>query len=127
MTEKLDKKILLSTLWVFILMNMIYADIVGQLKPDYFALVTEMSTQLGAETILIFSILLEIPIGLILLSRILNRNANRIANFVGAPISIAYVVFGGLENPPISYLFFGGVEIVTMLFVLVIAWRWKNV
>lgn len=127
MTEKLDRKILLSTLWVFILMNMIYADIVGQLQPNYFAQVTEMSALLTSEVILVFSILLEIPIGLILLSRILNRSANRIVNFIGAPISIAYVVFGGLENPPISYLFFGGVEIVTMLIIMAIAWRWKNV
>ncbi|MGL1919619.1 MAG: DUF6326 family protein [Hyphomicrobiales bacterium] len=127
MTEKLDRKILLSTLWVFILMNMIYADIVGQLQPNYFTQVTEMSALLTSEIILVFSILLEIPIGLILLSRILNRSANRIVNFIGAPISIAYVVFGGLENPPISYLFFGGVEIVTMLIIMAIAWRWKNV
>lgn len=125
MIERLDRKILLSTLWVFILMNMIYADIVGQLKPGYFELVAKMSQELSAEMVLIFSVLLEIPIGLILLSRILPRKANRVVNFVGVPISIAYVVFGGMDSPPVSYLFFGGVEIATMLVIMTITWRWK--
>lgn len=127
MTDKIDKRILISTLWVFVLMNMIYADIVGQLQPNYYEMVAKMSMELTSEIILIFSILLEIPIGLILLSRILSRKANRVVNFVGVPISIAYVVFGGLENPPISYLFFGTVEIATMLVILAITWRWKSI
>lgn len=125
MNERLDRKIILSTLWVFVLMNMIYADIVGQLKPGYFELIAKMSQELSAEMVLTFSVLLEIPIGLILLARILPRKANRVVNFVAAPISIAYVVFGGMDNPPISYLFFGSVEIASMLVIMTITWRWK--
>ncbi len=127
MTDKIDKRILISTLWIFVLMNMIYADIVGQLQPNYYEMVAKMSAELTAETILVFSILLEIPIALILLSRILNRKLNRVANFIGVPISIAYVVFGGLDSPPISYLFFGAVEIATMLVIMTITWRWKSI
>ncbi|MGB6154149.1 MAG: DUF6326 family protein [Pricia sp.] len=123
-SKKLDKRIVLSTLWIFVLMNMIYADIIGMLRPGYLELLDRMSQELSPGTVLVFSALLEIPILMILLSRILERKPNRILNFVAVPISIIYVVFGGLDNPPVSYLFFGGVEIVTMLVIGYLAFKW---
>lgn len=121
----LDKRVILSTLWIFILINMIYADIIGMLRPNYIELLNQMSKQLTSGSILTFSILMEVPIIMILLSRILPRKSNRIMNFIAIPISIMYVIFGGLDNPPISYLFFASVEIITMLFILGIACKWK--
>ncbi|MFL1896364.1 DUF6326 family protein [Aquimarina sp. 2-A2] len=121
-----DRNILLSTLWVFILINMVYADIIGMLRPGYLELLERMSKELNSATVLTFSILMEIPIMMILLSRILPRTSNRIMNFVAVPITITYVIFGGLENPPISYLFFGTVEILAMLLILGITCKWKK-
>lgn len=125
-SKKLDKRIVLSTLWIFILMNMIYADIVGMLRPGYLELLNRMSQELSPGTVLVFSVLLEIPILMILLSRILSRKANQILNFIAVPVTIVYVVFGGWDNPPVSYLFFGGVEIFTMLIIFYHAWIWPK-
>lgn len=123
--QKISNKILLSTIWVFVLMNMIYADIVGMLRPGYIELLDKVSKELTPSAVLTFSILLEIPILMILLSRILNCKANRIANFFAVPISIIYVIYGGLTNPPISYLFFASVEIIAMLGIVWICYKWK--
>lgn len=121
-----DRKILLSTLWIFVLINMVYADIIGMLRPGYLELLDRVSQELSSGTVLTFSILMEVPIAMILLSRILARKSNRVVNFVAIPISIAYVIFGGLDDPPISYLFFGTIEILAMLFILGIAFKWKT-
>lgn len=122
----IDKRILLSTIWVFVLINMVYADIIGMLRPGYLELLDRVSKQLSSGQVLTFSILMEVPILMILLSRILLRKMNRTANFIAIPISIIYVIYGGLDNPPVSYLFFGTVEIGAMLLIFVIALKWKK-
>jgi hypothetical protein len=122
----LDTKVLLSTLWIFVLINMIYADIIGMLRPGYIELLNQMSQKLSSSTVLIFSVLMEIPILMILLSRILSINLNKIANYIAVPISIVYVIFGGLDNPPVSYMFFATIEIFTMLFIFILSYKWKQ-
>lgn len=89
---------------------MIYADIIGMLKPGYLDMLDTVSQELSPGMVLTFSLLLEVSIIMILLSRILDRKLNRLANFIAIPISILFVVYGGLTGPPISYLFFGGIE-----------------
>ncbi|OEK09556.1 hypothetical protein A8C32_12695 [Flavivirga aquatica] len=129
-TEKknlpIESKIVLSTLWIFVLINMIYADIMGMLRPGYLELLEQASKELTSGVVLTFSILLEIPIILILLSRILSRKWNRICNFIAVPISIIYVIFGGLTNPPISYIFFATIEIIALLIIFYIACKWPK-
>lgn len=120
----LSRHILLSTCWVFVLINMIYADIMGMLKPGYLDMLDTVSQELSPGMVLTFSLLLEVPIIMILLSRILDRRLNRLANFIAIPISILFVVYGGLTDPPVSYLFFGGIEIIAMLAIGWSAWSW---
>ncbi|MEO0332476.1 MAG: DUF6326 family protein [Bacteroidota bacterium] len=110
-----SRKSLLSTLWIFVLMNMIYADILGTLKPGYLDQLERLSTELTSTSVLTFSILMEIPIVMILLSRVLDYRANRWANFIAVPLAILWVVVPTLmpslgDGTPISYLFFATVE-----------------
>ena len=123
-----DKKIILSTVWVFVLMNMIYADILGMLKPGYIDNLNRLSQELSGEAVLVFSFLMEIPIVMILLSRILKRKANRLANLIAAPLSILWVVvpafMTSLGSTPLSYVFFATVESLAMLFIAGYAYRW---
>lgn len=125
-----DRKIVLSTLWVFVLMNMIYADILNTLKPGYLNELEYVGKTISGETVLFFGFLMEIPIIMILLSRVLNRKANRIANFIAAPVSILWVIVPSIVmsngNTPLSYIFFGIVETLTMIFMVWYAWKWKT-
>lgn len=117
----IDKRALLSTIWIFVIFNMIYADIISQLAPGWLDRIDEYSRTFDWKALLAFSILLEIPIAMTLLSRILNDKANRRAHTVAVPITIIYVIGGGSIDP--HYIFFGGVEVAAMLLALWIAWK----
>jgi hypothetical protein len=111
-------------------MNMIYADILNTLKPGYLSEIENVGKSISGETVLFFAFLMEIPIAMILLSRILNRKQNRAANFIAAPLSILWVIVPSIVmsngNTPLSYIFFASIECMAMLFIIWYAWQWKN-
>lgn len=126
-----DKEIqsLLPIMWVFVLINMIYADLLGMLRPGYLVFLDEMSQTISGGAVLLFAVLMEVVIIMVLLSRILNRKTNRWAHFVAVPLSILWVVIPSLmpslgDTTPPSYVFFATVEVVTLLAILRVAWRW---
>ena len=103
-----------STLWVVVMFSMVFADIVGMMMPG---VLTSMSAgQVGVPVtqglLLVFAILLEIPIAMIFVSRILKPVANRWANTVAAVITTLYVIGGG--SLYLHYYFFAAVEIACM-------------
>ena len=118
-----DRKIILSTLWIFALLNYIYADI--------FTLFfnTEAQTEtMTAGAVVGFAFLMETAIAMVLLSRILKYGANRWANIVAGVIHSALVSWslsGG--TPPAFYIFFAAIEILCTLFIVWYAWKWKPV
>jgi Family of unknown function (DUF6326) len=123
---KMDMKVKLSTLWIFVMINMVFADIVGFMNPG--ALEKIMTGAVGPEItqglLLVFSILLEIPIAMILLSRVLRYRANRLANIAAGVITILFVIGGG--STYLSYLFFATAEVVCMLLIIWYAWNWPK-
>lgn len=125
-----NRKVILSILWVFVLINMIYADIIGMLKPGYTESLDKISRELTPETVLLFSVLMEFPIIMVLLSYILNRRVNRMAHFIAVPVSILWVVvpsfISALGTTPVSYIFFASIEVTTMLFIFYYVWKWPE-
>ena len=125
-----DHKVVISTLWVFVLINMIYADILDTLKPSYLSDLENIGQNVSGETVLFFAFLMEVPIAMILLSRLLNRKANRLANFIAAPLSILWVIVPSIvmsdNSTPLSYIFFATIETATMSFILWYSWKWKT-
>jgi hypothetical protein len=117
-----DKKVILSTLWIFALLNYIYADI--------FTLTFNPAAQsvtIAPGAIFAFAILMETSIAAVLLSRILKYRINRWSNIIAGIINTALVswtLFG--ETPPSYYLFFAAIEIATTLFIIWYAWRWRQ-
>ena len=121
-----DMKVRFSTLWIFVMFNMVFADIVGFMNPG--ALEDIMTGNVGIEItqglLLVFSILLEIPIAMIVLSRVLKYRINRWANIIAAVITILFVIGGG--NASLSYIFFATIEVLCMLLIIWYAWTWPN-
>jgi len=119
----MDIKAKLSTLWIVVMLNMVFADILG-------FQMTLMSGNLAPEVhvpdwgMLIFAIILQIPILMILLSRILKRSVNRWANIIAAVITTAFVVLGGSSD--MVYIFFSGMEILCMVLIVFYAWTWPK-
>ena len=123
--EMQDRKALFSTLWIFVMFNMAFADIVGFMNPG--ALEDIMKGAVGfeitQELLLVFSVLLEIPIAMIFLSRVLKYRINRWANIIASVITILFVMLGTMS---LSYIFFATIEVVCMLLIVWYAWTWRN-
>ena len=71
------------------------------------------------------SILMEIPIAMILLSRILKYKANRWANIIaGTIMTLSQVASLTVAKPTIYYAFFSIIEITTTIYIVWTAWKW---
>ena len=117
-----DKRARLSTLWVVVMFNMVFADILTFIKPG--ALQELWAGQAGVNIteglLLVFALLLEIPIAMIFLSRVLKPEANRWANTAAAVITTLFVIGGGSAD--LHYLFFATIEIACMALIVWSAW-----
>ena len=128
MTGK-QRKTVLSTMWTFVILNMIYADLLGMLRPGYLALLERLSQELSGSIVLLFSVLMEVVIAMVPLSRFLDRTPNRRVHFVAIPLIILWVVVPATmpslgDSTPLSYVFFAAVEVIAMLGMLCFVWRW---
>ena len=121
-----DMRTRLSTLWVVVMFNMVFADILTFTKPG--ALEELWAGQAGVQItdglLLVFAVLLEIPIAMIVLSRILKPEANRWANTAAAVITTLFVVGGGSIDS--HYLFFAAVEIACMALIVWSVWARRS-
>ena len=126
--KKFDAKALLSTLWIVVMINMAYADILSLHIPGAFDELTKTSVSAGAsipQLMLGGAIMLEIPIVLIILSRVLKYGINRRVNMAAGVITIAYI-WGGMVSYP-HYIFIATVETICLLLIIGFAWTWRNV
>lgn len=125
--RKLPKQDLLTTLWVFVLINILFADIFGFMLPGSIAeLMTGTVDGIKITTNFMFlaAIINEIPILMILISKFMNRKPSRILNIIFAAFTIVYIVGGASFN--IVYYFFATVEIIALLAVIRTALKWKE-
>lgn len=71
---------------------------------------------------------MEIPIAMILLSRILKYRVNRWANIIAGSVKTVVMVssmFVG-DGPTLYYLFCGTIEIACTSFIVWYAWNWTE-
>jgi hypothetical protein len=117
-----DMKVKLSTLWLVVILNMLAIDVLSLFIPG----VMEEMAEFAGDTpipimMLIGAVLMEIPIAMVFLSRILKNGASRWVNIIAAVITIVYVVGGGSTYP--HYIFMGTIEVVCMLLIIWYAWK----
>ena len=109
-----DIRTKISTLWIVVMFNMVFADIVGFLNPG--TLEQMMAMKPSQELLLVFSVLIEIPIAMILLSRILKPKINRWTNNVSSLVTILWITGGGTLSA--SYIFFAAIELISILVII---------
>src|SRR5687767_2838024 len=99
-SSRIERGTVLSTMWIFVVVNYVYADIVMLIvKP---AASQKMAAALTRGVVLGFAVLMEISIAMVLLSRVLPDRANRWANIIAGAESTAFVAFtmaGGWPPP----------------------------
>ena len=124
---RLHVKEVISLLWIVVMFSMAFADILGFITPGS---LQEMMTgyagkmKITQSMLFIFAILLEIPIAMIFLSRVLKKALNRILNIAASIITIVFVIAGG--STTLHYIFFASIETVCMLAIIVMCIKWKE-
>ena len=131
-----DTKERLSLLWIFALLNYLYADVVA-----LFAIVDSPNLadapHLPPWALLGSAVLMEIPIAMIVACRLLPFRANRLANIIAGAILtlvngfLTYVpplFWPGTRTPALpEYLFFATIETVCTSVIIWRAWTWSGV
>jgi hypothetical protein len=126
-----DMKVKLSTLWVFAILNYLYCDVLAltdskTLKQLLAGTAGDMNVTQGF--LLGAAILMEIPIAMVLLARVLEFKANRLAN-ISAGIIMTAVQFSSLffgSSPTVYYIFFSIIEIACTSLIVCFAWKWTD-
>jgi hypothetical protein len=116
----------ISTLWIVVMLNMAFADIVGFIQPGALdGVAGPGGVQITQGLLLVFALFIEIPLAMIFVSRILKRGANRWANTVAAVITSVFVVGGGSMELPF-YAFFAVVEVACMALIVWFVWSRRS-
>lgn len=124
-------KLKLSTLWIFVMFNYLYCDIMALMDPE--SLNQFMTGNVGGIHItqgflLGAALLMEIPIAMIILSRVLEYKVNRRANIMAGTL-MTLVQFSSLffgSTPTLYYLFFSIMEIAGTSIIAWSAWKWPK-
>ena len=122
-----DKKVTLSTLWVFVMFCIAFADLIGFIEPGTLENIVNgnVGFELTPAIILIFSLFQAIPIAMIVITRLFRREVNRWLNVAAAVLTLLYVLGGG-NWESVSYPVFATLEVVAMLGIIWLAWSWRN-
>ncbi len=113
------RKIVLSSLWIFVLINMIYADILSLMDPSspIRSIMTGEPVPTGG--LLAGAILMETAVVMIILSLVLRYKANRWVTSVMCVINTFAVITGGHGS---YYLFFASAEVLCLGIIFWMAW-----
>jgi hypothetical protein len=119
--KTIDMKVRLSTLWIVVMINMIYADI--------FSIIVELVNRNTLDipgdvkiVMTIAAVVTNIPILMIYLSRILPYKLNRLSNIIAGIFTIIYVIGGGDFAP--HYIIIASIEIIVLLMIIIKSWKW---
>ena len=121
-----DKKVILSTLWVFVMFCIAYADLIGFIEPGTLENIINGNTGfvLTPALILVFSLFQAIPIAMIVITRLFRREVNRWLNVAAAVLTLLYVLGGG-NWESVSYPVFAALEVAAVLGIIWLAWTWR--
>lgn len=127
-----DTRERLSLLWIFALLNYLYADVVA-----LFAIAGTGNSfePLPPWALMGSAVLMEIPIAMIVASRLLSFRANRLASIIAGTLLTlinGFLTFVapllGWGRPPAfaEYLFFATIETVCTSIIIWQAWTWSG-
>lgn len=122
-----EMKAKLSALWIFYLFNSIFRDIHEFVEPAFIEQAmtgTFNGIQITEPLLLFGGIVAEVPISMVLLSRLLPYGVNRWANIIAAVITLAFEINNGTTD--LDDTFHMVIEMTALSFIILSAWRWRN-
>jgi hypothetical protein len=125
---KIDPRMILSMLWTFLVVNYIYCDVFTHTNPEDLKVILNGGSgdiKITHIFLLYFSIVMELPMLMIILSRVLPVIINKWTNIVIAFVMILiqlWSLFGTGTSAAPHYSFFSIIEISCNLLIMVYAW-----
>ncbi|MBE9101890.1 DUF6326 family protein [Vacuolonema iberomarrocanum] len=123
----LEMKAKLSTLWMFYLFNTIFRDIHEFIEPGFIEKAmtgTFNGTQITEQLLLFGGFVAEVPIAMVLLSRLLPYGTNRWANIIAAVVTLSFEINNGTTD--LDDTFHMAIEMAALCFIIWSTWRWRN-
>jgi hypothetical protein len=118
----------LSTLWIFATLNYLYGDVVTLMDPHLlreFMAGSIGGVQISQGFLLGAGVLVEIPMAMVLATRILGFRPNRMANIVaGMTMTAVQLLSLVVKAPALYYVFFSVIEIACTSVIVWYAWKW---
>jgi hypothetical protein len=120
----IDPRVKLSLLWIFVIINMAYADILSLMDSNSIIRGIMAGDPLPAGGLMAGAILMETSFVMVILPWLLNYKVNRwVSTLIGVFTSVQIVTGGhGLY-----YVFFTIVEVACILLIIWLSWKWKPV
>lgn len=120
----MDTKAKLSTLWMVVMLNLLFADILSIIvelvnKNTLDDIIGEVTS-----TMAIAAILTNIPILMVYFSRTLPYRLNRRTNMIAALLTASFVIGGGSLLP--HYIICASIEIIILIIITWSAWSWQQ-
>jgi hypothetical protein len=121
-TTGIDPRVKLSLLWIFVVLLMVYADIVSLLDPTSPIREVMAGAPLPAGGLMAGAILMITSISMVVLSWVLSYKVNRWVSIIIGAYMIVHIVIGGHG---LYYVLFETVEVACILLTIWFTWKWK--
>lgn len=123
----MEKKALLSALWMFVLLNLVFRDLHEIVKAEFLKDAlngTYNGREVTEALFLLGGIIVEIPIMMMLMAVALPQRASRVANLITAPLFAVLII---LTKPvDLDDYFHAGVELIALTIIIWQAWNWER-
>ncbi len=124
----LDTRIILSGLWVGVMFSSLMGDVLRFYEPGIIEQIIAGEVEGMQQThkgLLLSAIFMVIPIGMVVLSMILNYPVNRWANIIFSIFFFGFTLMWLLVKPPPTYkILLGSVGLVCNALIVWYAWKW---
>lgn len=119
----IDTKAKISTLWIVVTLNIVFADI--------YSIIVELTggnildIPGDAQMMMLIAVFLtNVSIMMIYLSRVLDIKINRRVNIGAATFTIVYIVGGSSLTP--HYIAAASIEVALLLYIIWTVWKWES-
>ena len=126
--QKLSPNTLLSSLWVFVMINFFARGLHELGRPGMLEQMMsgEVNGVVITEGLMLFAgVTFEIPILMVVLSLAVRRGLNRGLNFFAVPATVIMIVMENLD-PDLDNIFFMVMQIGALLVAFRVAWNWNE-
>lgn len=125
--RKLDPHILLSALWLFILLNIIFRDIHQLILASHLQMLLTgyyNGMEITEELMLLGGVLVQIPIAMVLFSLLLTRRIGRPVTILAAIITTGTLLSSAPRD--LDDTFHLVIELAALVAILWTAWMWTD-